>query len=810
MVAPREVACRRRVGSAASAAPRYHARPRLRRALAGPAVSRELAREPRRWASSSSSSKASSPPSPSPPLPPPSSSSIREDVDAYTAELLDWENVCSHVSIFTSTKLGRLRCYEMRLGANLEESLCLQAETRAVHCLEAELGKRIEFNGVDSSSVRSALKRTGNGGRLSPELLNSLLRLMRCMQQAQSLVRSTVQSQKGAARERLVPLADMVDDLSTCRDLQKEISRRVDEDGNVRDSASKTLSKLRAQIGVLERKVLSQVRGKGENPTTHRGRVCLEIYPSELPKYEKSFLLIGSAEQGGTLFVEPASAIGLNNKLMELRGQEAAEVETICWRLTEECSGSLTELEELFDVLIELDVVVARSRYTLSVDGNWPQLVDPGSGAAANERFSVRLKQLRNPLLLWEQRKAQMSSQAHLVGEGNAPVPVDIFVERGVSAIVITGPNTGGKTACMKALGVVSLMSRAGLGIPASGSVILPSFDNVYADIGDEQSLSNNLSTFSSHVSNIQRISEHCTSRSLVLLDELGTGTDPMEGSALGTAIVRSFLDRALLTIATTHFAHVGSLKYLDRRVENAAVDFDRETLRPTYQVVWGASGRSNALHIARALGLQDAILEQAEEISGRAEEEAGGGGGGGLGSALEEMKEGIAESSRGARVAMSRSRDLYECARDALGSLRETQLELSRRSGPEVQKLVDGSRVRVKEAMKERVRAEAEDRRRATSEARGVGRVGDLVTKAQRKKQKKLQRARQKQRERREVTQPGAQAAAGAIATGSTVFVPQFRAKARVLSVTGADLLVQVGSVKMKVKRSNVQYPCP
>ena len=728
------------------------------------------------------------------------SSRRKREIDASSLKVLDWISVLHHVSIFTATKLGRNRCYDMEVGSDLSRSLRLQDETRAVYSLEAELGKRIEFRGVDSTLVESALRRTENGGRLSPELFNSILTLSVCMSTIQSLVKSTYQSQKGSLKERLEPLLESVQDLSCCPQLRKDIRKIVDEDNNVRDHASQTLSKLRNQIRVLERRILSQVRSKGDTPTTHKGRVCLEIYSSDLPKYEKNFLLIGNAESGGMVYVEPASVISMNNNLMELRGQESAEIETICWKLSEKIYEELEELQRLFEVLIQLDVTVARARYTISVNGNWPQLVEPAR-QVGNEKFTVRLKQLRNPLLLWEERKAQFDSGSkkkkmkNKADKAKKPVPVDIFVEKGVSAIVITGPNTGGKTACMKALGIVSLMSRSGLGIPASGSVILPAFDNVYADIGDEQSLGNNLSTFSSHIKHIQNISEHCTKRSLILLDELGTGTDPVEGSALGTAIMKNFLERAFITISTTHFSHISSLKYVDSRVENAAVDFDPETLKPTYQIVWGASGQSNAFHIAKSLGLQGDILEAALEIAGEDAADSSSGSTD-LASTLEDLKASINDSSFQVRRNLMQTRLMYENGSEALQSLRTQQLKDNQeKTQPRVHRLLEDSRLRVKEITKRESSANKKNSKLQKNSPALNSKMSKLVTKVQKKEKSKRDRGiKVKQMSQK------------SIAAGSTVFIPQFKKKAVVLSVLGSEMLVQMGVVKMKVRVASVQ----
>ena len=449
----------------------------------------------------------------------------------------------------------------------------------------------------------------------------------------------------------------------------------------------------------------------------------------------------------------------------------------------------------------------------MSIDGNWPELVDPGS-ARPSEKFTIRLKQLRNPLLLWEQKKAEMTGMGTGSGASGgakgrhdaavAVVPVDIFVEKGVSAIVITGPNTGGKTASMKALGIVSLMSRAGLGIPASGSVILPAFDNVYGDIGDEQSLRKNLSTFSSHVTHIRDISRRCTERSLVLLDELGTGTDPMEGSALGAAIVKHFVDKSLLTICTTHFGHVSSLKFLDARVENAAVDFDPGTLRPTYQIIWGASGESNAFHIAESFGLQEEVLSEARELAASSSAAAGPD----LTETLEGLKSSITACSRETRKSIGVTRETLEVASGAVLGLRSKQLDLHRTGSARILSKLEEARSRMKEIMKTKMREEAAAKRAET--AKGKTRMGTLVTKVQNKETRKMLRKQKKQQQRVSRLNPPVRVGGGGggsgLGVGSTVFVPQFKAKAVVVAVQGPDLVVQMGSVKMKVKKTSVQ----
>lgn len=556
----------------------------------------------------------------------------------------------------------------------------------------------------------------------------------------------------------------------------------------MKDNASPSLSKIRSQVRVLERKVIAQVRQKGENTAVHNGRVCLVIYSSELNRYEKNFLLLGNAENG-MVYVEPTSVIAMNNALTDLRAQEKAEIEMICWKLTNLVYDEIESIGMTFEVFIKLDIISARARYTSSINGMWPQLLCPDE-QVQSERFSVRLKQLRNPLLLWEVQKTKLFKQKDKKLTANEQiVPIDIFIEKRTSAVIITGPNTGGKTACMKSFGIVSLMSRAGLGIPASGSVLLPLFDNVYADIGDDQSLSNNLSTFSSHISHIQDILDHATRDSLVLLDELGTGTDPVEGASLGTAIVRAFIrDRARILIATTHFSHISNLKFSNPDVENAAVDFDPVTLKPTYQVLWGVTGKSNAFHISKTLGLQEEILSSAMEMSDALPMDKGKE----MGATLQELRENIDDSSLQIKRNIAAARASYEKCQDLVEDLRVHHAKLNQQKKVPVENLLQESRLKMRNIMKMKVKSKAE----AKDTPQKSSKMSKLMLKAESK-------ARKKSLTRKGITKS---ATTQNIQTGSIVFIPKFKAKATVLSILKDELLVQMGAVKIKVKRNSVQ----
>jgi DNA mismatch repair protein MutS2 len=322
-----------------------------------------------------------------------------------------------------------------------------------------------------------------------------------------------------------------------------------------------------------------------------------------------SGLVHDSSASGSTVFVEPQAVIPLGNRIRELEGREREIEAAILLELSGLVGAEADALEHLQAVLVRLDAGLARARYAAWLGAVRPEL-------AEDPQSPFELQALRHPLLLWQERR-----------EGGRPVvPVDVGVAPELRVVAITGPNTGGKTVTLKSVGLAVLMARAGLFLPCAGTPRLPWCARVLADIGDEQSLQQNLSTFSGHIRRIARIlaalpqpsgaeptgAPSGESASLVLLDEVGAGTDPTEGAALAAALLRHLADRARLTIATTHFGELKALKYADPRFENASVAFDVDSLSPTYHLLWGIPGRSNALAIAERLGLDRQVIAAA------------------------------------------------------------------------------------------------------------------------------------------------------------------------------------------------------
>lgn len=523
-------------------------------------------------------------------------------IQSKTLELLEWPRLCQHLSTFTATKLGATAARHLRIPSDPAESLDLLQQTQEVNYLESRLQTGLTFEGVHD--IGAALERTARQGILSGE---ELLQIATTLAGARTL-RRLIDRQPD-----LLTLNQLVAELRTYPELEQEIHRCIDERGKVADRASPKLAEvrdrqrqLRDQVYQILQNILQRkANAIQEQLITRRGdRFVIPVKAAQ--KDSIPGIIQDTSMSGATLYIEPHGIVNLNNQLRQLLRQEQAEEEVIRQRLSQQVAEVKPDLEQLLAIVTILDLATARARYSHWLGGNRPRFVNRASGEM------ITLRQLRHPLLVWQEQHEQ----------GPAVVPVDLIIQPQIRVVAITGPNTGGKTVTLKTLGLAVLMAKAGLFIPAREPVELPWFDQVLADIGDEQSLQQSLSTFSSHIQRIRQILDTISDQSLVLLDEVGAGTDPSEGSALAIALLQYLADHAQLTIATTHFGELKMLKYQDEGFENASVEFDDRTLAPTYRLLWGIPGRSNALAIARRLGLKQEVLDQAATYVNGASEE--------------------------------------------------------------------------------------------------------------------------------------------------------------------------------------------
>jgi DNA mismatch repair protein MutS2 len=413
-------------------------------------------------------------------------------------------------------------------------------------------------------------------------------------------------------------LSEHINEAEECPEVQEEIGRVLDDNGVIKDSASPQLAIIRRDLKLafdrLQTKLQRIISASQNQPllqealvTMRNGRYVIPLKADHKGKIPG--VVHDSSSSGATLFIEPLETLDLNNRWRELQLDEEKEIRRILAALTELVGYHAEAIVRTVEVLAYFDLVLAKARYADSLKAVEPTLLDfrpriahnlgqNGSRdpAAAHPGSTIRLTAARHPLL-----------------SGNV-VPIDVEFDGNTWILVLTGPNTGGKTVSLKTVGLLCLMAQAGLHVPADEAKFTV-FDGIYADIGDEQSIEQSLSTFSSHMTNTIQILRECNSRSLVLLDELGAGTDPTEGSALARAILSYLLARHVTTMVTTHHPELKVYSVETPGVRNASVEFDLETLAPTYRLIVGLPGRSNALAIARRLGLQDEIIEDAKSM---------------------------------------------------------------------------------------------------------------------------------------------------------------------------------------------------
>nr|KYP76263.1 MutS2 protein [Cajanus cajan] len=449
----------------------------------------------------------------------------------------------------------------------------------------------------------------------------------------------TVRRTLSAARDLYLPLLEILQNCNFQVGLERKIEFCIDCNLSIiLDRASEDLEIIRSErkrnIEILDsmlKEVSSQIFQAGgiDRPliTKRRSRMCVGIRASHrylLP----DGVVLNVSSSGATYFMEPKDAIDLNNLEVRLSSSEKAEESAILSMLASEIANSKSDINHLLDKILEVDLAFARAAYAQWMNGVCPIFT------LDDDDVTVNIVGIRHPLLLesslenisdnlalrsggsaeFGNENGAMASKYMSRGISDFPVPVDFKIGRGIRVVVISGPNTGGKTASMKTLGLASLMSKAGMHLPAKNNPKLPWFDIILADIGDHQSLEQNLSTFSGHISRICKILEMASTQSLVLIDEIGSGTDPSEGVALSASILQYLKDHVNVAVVTTHYADLSRMKEKDTRFDNAAMEFSLKTLQPTYRILWGCTGDSNALSIAQSIGFDRNIIDHAQK----------------------------------------------------------------------------------------------------------------------------------------------------------------------------------------------------
>lgn len=503
-----------------------------------------------------------------------------------TLTKLEYDKITALLEEQATSFRGRQLCRRLKPMTDMERIDTAQEQTAAAFTRLIKKG-RISFG--DAAPVEESMKRLEIGAALGSGELLRICRLLQNTGRAKAYGRHDTQEESADCLdiyfEQLEPLTTLSNEIDRCILSEEEIS----------DDASPTLKRIRRSMDSINEKVHTTLNGlvNGSLRTylqdpiiTMRGdRYCLPVKAEY--RNQVSGMIHDQSATGSTLFMEPMAVVKLNNDLKELYAKEQEEIQVILARLSEETAGYIEEIRTDYRCLTDLDFIFARGQLAMSMNGSRPIL---------NEEGRIHIRNGRHPLL--DTRKV---------------VPITVTLGQDFSLLIITGPNTGGKTVSLKTVGLFTLMGQAGLHIPASDRSELAVFHQVYADIGDEQSIEQSLSTFSSHMTNIVSFLKDVDERSLVLFDELGAGTDPTEGAALAIAILSYLHDRDIHTMATTHYSELKVFALSTPGVENACCEFDVESLRPTYHLLIGIPGKSNAFAISGKLGLPDYIIEDAK-----------------------------------------------------------------------------------------------------------------------------------------------------------------------------------------------------
>ncbi|MDO5145683.1 MAG: endonuclease MutS2 [Eubacteriales bacterium] len=500
--------------------------------------------------------------------------------------ILEYDKIISRLETFASSPMGKKKCAALLPSADYEEILHAQEETRDALSRVYKNGP-LSFQGL--ADIRPHLRLLEIESALTAGELLDIARLLAVTAQVKEYGET---EDEDISFDSLHPYFDMLEPLEF---LHRRITSCILSADEISDDASAALRDIRKEIKqtniAIHNKLASIINAQNNRTvlqdaliTMRNGRYCVPVKA----EYKNSFkgMIHDQSASGSTLFIEPMAVVQLNNKIKELDIQEQVEIEKILQQLSSQAAGCTRDLQENQDILTKLDFIFAKAKFAKSYQGSEPLFNTDGI---------LDIKQARHPLL-----------------DPTKVVPVHIYIGEEFQMLLLTGPNTGGKTVSLKTAGLFQLMGQAGLHIPAFEGSRLAVFSDIFADIGDEQSIEMNLSTFSSHMTNIIGILKEAQPDSLVLLDELCGGTDPTEGAALAISILDDLHTAGIRTIATTHYSELKMYAMETDGVENGCCEFDLETLSPTYRLLIGIPGKSNAFAISRRLGLPEYIIDQA------------------------------------------------------------------------------------------------------------------------------------------------------------------------------------------------------
>ena len=687
-------------------------------------------------------------------------------IDRKHLSTLEYPKILEAVSAHASFSAGEEKARRLKPTTHAAEVRArLETTTEARTVLEEH--PSVSVGGAHD--VRSLIPNADRGRTLSP---TDLLDIRDTLSAGKRLQRSL-----GRMANEFPHLAQVAGRVRPCDDLVEEIGRCIDERGDIRDEASPDLARIRREVDSAHGRIqnrLDSIISSSRNSsylqeaiiTRREGRYVIPVkaqYKDRIPG-----VVHDRSASGVTFFVEPLSVVDLNNAWRELQLEEEEEIRRILSALSHIVSQRGDAIKATVDALADLDLAFAKARYAEEISGSPAEIVSFAHREDDHPGSTVRLLGARHPLLHRDQ-----------------VVPIDVELDADTYVLVITGPNTGGKTVSLKTVGLLALMTQAGLHIPAESGSALSPFAGIYADIGDEQSIEQSLSTFSSHMTNIISFLDDADHHSLVLLDELGAGTDPAEGSALARALLEHFRRRGSTTFVATHYPELKGYAQLTPGVRNASVEFDTKTLSPTYKLTIGLPGRSNALTIARRLNLPERIVKEARAMVSAEDLRTQD-----MLDDIHRLRMSMAQEREEAHTGRVAAREAAEELRERLASIDQERREILREARREAEETLETVRSEVRQL-----------RRRLRAAAAPVEEVS-----AAEEQLESLEKQVGKTRPREpappaEVSEHLEEHAKQPIEAGDTVWVRPLNATGKVLRVDDGDAEVQVGRVRTQVQ---------
>ena len=686
--------------------------------------------------------------------------------------LLEYHKVLERLKAFTSFSSSTALATALRPTANLEKALTLQTLTREARLLLDTIGN-ISFEGAVD---------------LRP-LTDQALHSMTLDAQTFLAIRNTLQLSRDAKRqmeshsEDCPNLAALTARFSDGSGLIDQITRTISDRGEVLDSASTALGHIRSEMKVTHARLFERLERFINDPrsarmlqetliTTRNGRYVLPLR-SEF-KGQLKGLVHDQSSSGATLFVEPIAVVEWNNKFKELELAERDEVLRVLHALTLRIAEDAENLNATSETMAEFDLALAKAKYAENLRAVEPVLCafDP-KPTEGHPGSIIQLIRTRHPLL-----------------DQNTAVPINVELDPQTFAVVLTGPNTGGKTVSLKTVGLAVLMAQSGLQIPAQSGSKLSLFKDVFADIGDEQSIEQSLSTFSGHITQLVKVLRHADHNSLVLLDELGAGTDPQEGSALARAVLSHLIENKITCFVATHYPELKLFAHTTPGAINASLEFDLETLRPTYRFVVGLPGRSNALAIAERLGLDSQIIDSARQELDPTELHAE--------DLLDEIhrQRNMAEASyQAAETARLEAELLSNKANARLEQLDREKANLAEKAEGRAQRELDALREELEDLRKAMARVRQSGQKNPPEQA--LREVQDKLDVIEDREEKKARKVRRQAKLRGEVTP---------LKVGEKVLVRKLNVEGVVTTLSADEIEVQAGSLRLRLRPMEIE----